>query len=297
MKLKMKCTLVFCILYSSIWIFFQLIQNKILIHHLIHPTEMTQVTVQTEDTMITLPLEEYLIGVVASEMPANFEMEALKAQAVASRSFVISRNFQVDDTTASQVYKTKETLKNQWKDDYDKNYTKIRQAVYDTQNEVLIFNNEVISATFFSSSNGKTNNSEDYWISQVDYLVSVDSPWDTTEKLDQIRIVNFTWEQVEAIFGQGKDYTIQEHYDNGYVKSVNINQKQYTGRQVRELLNLSSSCFEWFLDDTGITITTVGSGHGVGMSQYGANGMAKEGYTYQNILKHYYQGVEISKYE
>lgn len=251
------------------------------------------VTVSSNQTKTVMALEDYLIGVIAAEMPASFELEALKAQAVASRTFVSSRDYKVDDTTASQVYQNDEKLKEKWQDQYDENKRKIRQALLETKGQVLTYQQEIISATFFSSSNGKTNNSQDYWTGAKDYLVSVDSHWDHI-KSDNIRTKALSWEQLHAIFSTiVHEITIISHYDNGYVKEVKVNEVVMSGRELREKLALSSSCFSIESNDQGITFTTVGSGHGVGMSQYGAQGMAKEGYSYDEILKHYYTGVEI----
>lgn len=296
MNIKLKLALVFCILITSIIAFFSMLPNSLSIKNQIgEKTETILVEIIRESGIEKIPLETYLIGVIASEMPADFELEALKAQAVASRSFAASRNYSVDDTTASQVYKDDETLRKQWGNEYESKYTKIHRAIEQTKGEIMVYQNEIISAVFFSSSNGYTNNSQDYWISETPYLVSVDSHWDTTENLDQIRSAYFDWNQLSALFGEGYSYEITSWYDNGYVRQVHFNDQEYSGRQVRELLGLASSSFEIIQDDTGITFITSGSGHGVGMSQYGANGMAKEGYDYQAILKHYYQGIEITQ--
>lgn len=147
---------------------------------------------------------------------------------------------------------------------------------------------------FFSCSNGQTVNSEDYFSGEVAYLKSVDSHWD--EELDKnfIQTKTFSKSELASLFNETlNNMTITAYTDSGYVKSVIVNDKTYTGREIRELLSLASSCFSIELNQDGYVFTTYGSGHGVGMSQYGAQGMALEGYNYQDILKHYYQNIEI----
>ncbi len=252
------------------------------------------VEVKTDEGTLNIELEEYLIGVVAGEMPVSFEMEALKAQVVASRTFVLSRNLCVDNTTNSQVYLDNDTLLQQWGNQYDEYVDKIQQAIKETSYEVMTYHDEYILALFFSCSNGQTVNSEDYFSDEVVYLKSVDSHWD--EELDpnykQTQI--FTKNELAILFDETLDnMSITAYTNSGYVKSVTVNDKTYTGREIRELLSLASSCFSIELNEDGYVFTTYGSGHGVGMSQYGAQGMALEGYSYKDILKHYYQNIEI----
>lgn len=251
------------------------------------------VSVSTVNGQLELELENYLIGVLASEMPASFELEALKAQAVASRSYVYSRELIVDDTTSSQVYQGYDVLKEKWQEAYDVNLAKIQEAVMSTKGQVLVYDQQIIHAYFFSSSNGKTNNSEDYWTTPYPYLVSVDSHYDDI-KQDNKRTKAFTFEELSQLFGETFiSMEIISHYESGYVKEVRVNEKIYSGREIREMCSLSSSSFQIEKNDQGIVFTTLGSGHGVGMSQYGAQGMALEGHNYIEILKHYYQGTEI----
>lgn len=257
---------------------------------------MVQVTRQDHDD-VALALEVYLSGVVGSEMPASFEMEALKAQCVAARTFAAGRGFQVDDTTSSQVYHDDEQLKAVWKDQYDTNKARVQQALKETEGEILTYEGKPISAVFYSSSCGTTANSEEYWKNASPYLRSVDSPWDK-EASGYETTVHFS----EADFANKLGFeqpvtTIEEpkRYDSGYVNTIRIDQLTFTGRTIREKLGLRSSCFTITSVEDGYDITTKGYGHGLGMSQYGAQGMAKEGYTYQEILLHYYTDVKIEK--
>jgi stage II sporulation protein D len=255
-----------------------------------------------------LPLEEYLVGVVAAEMPADFEIEALKAQALTARTYIVNQLLHptedvpngaiVTDTQMHQVYKNKDELKKIWGDDYDWKIEKITQAVEETKGQIITYNGQPIAAAFFSTSNGYTENSEDYWENEYPYLKSVESPWDETSPkfIDKKTI---PVDQFEKLLGvtlptDGSVGKVIERTEGNRVGKIVINGKEFTGREVREKLNLKSSDFTWVRKGDQMVITTKGYGHGVGMSQYGANGMAKEGKTYEEIVKHFYKGVEIT---
>ena len=240
---------------------------------------------RSDGTIEKIELEEYVLGVVSAEMPASFELEALKAQAVAARTFVLSRNLNVDDSTSSQAYIDESQRKEKWKDSFDLYENKIKEAVETTKGEVLMYNNELISALYFSSSNGKTENNEDYFdTTPLPYLRSVAS-------LDETPIVDY------KVISISQEIQIESYTQGGRVKEIRIGDKIYTGREVREKYGLNSSCFDVKSVEQGYAFTTYGYGHGVGMSQYGANGMAKKGYMYDEILLHYYQDVCINKVE
>lgn len=252
------------------------------------------VQVQTKTKTLQVPLDDYLVGVIAGEMPVSFEIEALKAQAVASRTFVLSRDLKVDNTTNSQVYLSDQQMKKNWGKSYSQNKEKVKKAVQDTHNQVLTYQGEYISALFFSSSNGKTVNCGDYFSGDKVYLKAVDSRWDIQEDPHFIRKKTYTKKQLAHIFGiSSVNIEIMSYTKSGYVQKVIVNQKEYSGREIREKLGLASSCFQIQFTAQGYQFITKGSGHGVGMSQYGAQGMAKEHKSYQDILKHYYQNIEI----
>nr|WP_309098298.1 stage II sporulation protein D [Fredinandcohnia onubensis] len=259
-----------------------------------------------------VPLEEYVVGVLAMEMPADFELEALKAQALAARTYVVRQMLSeqklkvpngadVSDTVSHQVYKNNEELKAQWKGDYDWKIEKIRQAVKETQGQILTFNGEPIDAVFYSTSNGYTEDSENVWKNAVPYLKSVESPWDVnTEKFhSQVNMPVSEFENKLGVkLGNGNNVgKIISRTKSNRVASVEVGGKTFTGVQVRDALGLRSSDFTWERKGSHIVIQTKGYGHGVGMSQYGADGMAKEGKSYKDIVTHYYQGVEISSTE
>lgn len=253
-----------------------------------------------------VPFEEYIVGVVSAEMPISFETEALKAQAVAARTYALKRmidnkdkEYDIVDTVANQVYYDNEELKNRWKEKYEENINKIKKVIIDTKSEYLAYNNEIIDAFFFSTSVGKTENSEEVFVEKLPYLRSVESNWDAntspvfTEK--KVFNLNSFYNLLGIKYNQKLNIEVLKTTSTGRIKKIKINGTVLTGSEVASKLNLRSSFFNIEKNNNSIVITTRGYGHGVGMSQYGANGMAKEGYTYDQIVKHYYQGVEIKK--
>ncbi|WP_078378640.1 stage II sporulation protein D [Sutcliffiella halmapala] len=260
------------------------------------------------DLVENVPLEEYVVGVVASEMPATFELEALKAQSLAARTYILrhllseerlgaTEEWDVTDTVTHQVYKGTDELKAQWKENYASNLAKVTEAVKATAGKVLTYNNEPIDASFFSTSNGKTENSEEYWQNEIPYLRSVESPWDMNSK-EFLDHTSFTVGAFESELGvkleaNGSVGKIISRTTGNRVDKVEINGKQLTGREVRDTLKLRSSDFTWERKGDNILITTKGYGHGVGMSQYGANGMALEGKKHSDIIAHFYKDVQI----
>lgn len=255
-----------------------------------------------------LPLEEYVVGVVAGEMPADFEIEALKAQALTARTFVVTQMMNKDenvpegadvtDTVADQVFRSTEELKKQWGPDYQWKLDKISQAVLETKGKILTYEGNPISAQFFSTSNGFTENSEAYWANSLPYLKSVESPWDKDSPVfsDQkvVPVTEFQEKLGIAIDGGDSVGTITGRTPGKRVETVVIGGKEFSGREIREKLELRSSDFTWYRKGDHIVITTKGFGHGVGMSQYGANGMAKEGKSFEEIVTHYYKDVKVS---
>ncbi|MEI5909111.1 stage II sporulation protein D [Bacillus spongiae] len=261
-----------------------------------------------ENTIETLPLEKYVIGVVSGEMPAEFESEALKAQALTARTYIVKQlskskadlpeGADVKDTTQHQVYKNNDELKQLWGNDYQWMIDKITKAVIDTKGQIITYNDTPIDATFFSTSNGSTENSETYWKYELPYLKSVESPWDKdSPKYESQKII--TVSEFEEKLGiqlpsDGSVGVITSRTPGNQVGSVKISDSEFTGPEVRQKLDLKSADFSWVRKEEHIVINTKGYGHGIGMSQYGANGMAKEGKTYKEIVHHYYQGVNIA---
>lgn len=251
-------------------------------------------------------LEDYVTRVVASEMPADFEIEALKAQALAARTYIVhfltntNNNQQVTDTVQHQVYKNDQELQQIWGNDYQWKMNKIKQAVASTVGEVLTYDGKPITPTFFSTSNGYTENSEDFWQNALPYLKSVASPWDeeSPKFLDQKTIAIDELEKILAVTLPDNDISFPTtRTESDRVESIEIGGKTFTGREVREKLKLRSTDFKIAKKDNYLIFTTKGYGHGVGMSQYGANGMAKEGKSYKEIVSYYYQGTSIQTIE
>lgn len=268
-------------------------------------TSNMMVRVKQEDIIIKVPFEDYIVGVLAGEMPVSFELEALKAQAVAARSYVmkkmqtnIDKEYDVVDTVMNQVYLDDEHLQEVWKEDYTNNINKIKQAVLETFNEYLEYDGKVVDAMFFSTSVGATENSEEVFTSEVPYLRSVVSTWDS---ISPVYEVNYTFEledfynKLNLNYSESLNIELLETTSTGRVKKLKINGVTLEGNTVVSNLKLKSNHFTIKLEGDKVYITTKGYGHGVGMSQYGAQAMALEGYKYDEILKYYYQGVEIKK--
>ena len=252
---------------------------------------------RTYGDVINIGLTEYLVGVVAGEMPASFPMEALKAQAVVARTYTM-KSLQIGrkltDSTSTQVYKDNNQLRNLWGKDYDRYYQRIYDAVTSTDNICVYYNGNYIDAVYHSTSNGYTEDAVNVWGNSIPYLQTVASTWDqnvssylktiTKEESDIISILGL--ENLDEI-------QILERNNSGRVEKVQIGNKIFSGVELRNMLGLRSTDFEIIKDNNIITITTKGYGHGVGMSQYGAKGMAEQGYSYREILNHYYTNVNI----
>ena len=252
----------------------------------------------------TILFEEYIKGVLAGEMGANFDLEALKAQAVAARSYAMykmektkNEDYDVVNTVTNQVYLTDEELKEKWQDKYEERINKIKSAVIETKGEYMTYDGQLVEALFFSTSTGKTENSEDVFSSKVPYLRSVSSD-DSISPVytDTVTIeLQKFYEKLKLEYSDVLEIKILETTSTGRVKKLNINKAEFSGRDVASKLSLRSNYFEIKQENTSVIINTKGYGHGVGMSQYGALAMAKQGYKYDEILKHYYTGIKIEK--
>lgn len=254
-------------------------------------------------------LEEYLVGVVAAEMPALYEEEALKAQAVAARTYILNKKkkeipeHKGADICSSpahcKAYQETGALKEKWGDDFDKNLEKIKRAVKETQNLLITFDGKPIEAYFFALSNGKTDSSEDIWGGKLPYLKSVDSSFDK-EAENFLETKNFTLQDFNSRLGFEENtpltLSVLEKTKGGRIKIIKINGKTFSGNEIRNIFSLSSSDFEIKKTGGEIAITTKGRGHGVGMSQFGANSLAKRGKSFSEILLHYYKGCKIEDF-
>ncbi len=241
-------------------------------------------------------LENYVIGVVAGEMSVSFPYEALKAQAVASRTYAVrgangNRNF--DYTKLKQNYISVDKMKKMWGKSFDENYKKISECVNATQGEILEYNNEPILAVFCSTSNGETENCKDVWGQDLQYLTSVKSTGDKYSPYYN-GSVTVSAKTMKNIFGS-ENIAIKERTNAGYVSTVSIGGKEFSGEKIRTTFHLKSCDFTITKNGSDIVFKTKGYGHGVGMSQYGAVYMANNGTNYIDILSHYYKNTNIKK--
>lgn len=265
-------------------------------------TSSITIKINKNNEIKEINLEEYIIGVVAGEMPASFETEALKAQAVTSRTYAIYKinntqdNYDIKTTIDDQVYITTKEMKEKWGNEYEQYYNKIKNAVTSTKNLVMKKDNKVFKSYYFAMSNGTTVDSSTVFGETTS--TSVSSPWDN-ETLNKFLVTtDFTQEEIKTKLNLNEDITnieILKKDKTNRVEQIKVNNKTYTGIEFRQLLSLRSTDFTITKTNNTYSITTKGYGHGVGMSQYGANGMAKENYTYDEILKYYYQNIEIEE--
>ena len=262
--------------------------------------EPKKVKIVINDKVESMDLEDYVVGVVACEMPASFDIEALKAMAVAARTYAeykieTNKNYKLSTTTKDQCYITKSRMKKNWKNNYEKNYNKILSAVKSTNNEFMTYNDKVIISFYFSISNGYTENCENVFSQKLHYLKSVDSSWDKeysyNKKTISISVSSFL-NKLGIKSNKIENIKINRS-KTGRISTITINNKTFKGTYFRSLLTLRSTDFDISVKNNNVIITTRGYGHGVGMSQYGANAMAKKGYKYDEILKYYYKDVEI----
>lgn len=298
------------------------------------PENTTQTTTQQQDLsisesidvlavakgqVITMPFKEYLIGVVAAEMPAVYHKEALKAQAVAAYTYAIRSVLSerqnptptlqgaaiTDDNTRHQGYLTLEQMKEKWGEDFDNFYNKIKDAVDEVENLIVAYQGSPALTVFHAISSGKTEAANTFWAEPTPYLVPVESEGDplspqyststvlTKEKFAEIAktITGVTLDDDAALWVGEIEKT-----ESGTVTSIVIGGVSLTGAQVRAYYSLRSPAFTITYANNSFTFKTTGYGHGVGMSQYGSDYYARKGMTYDEILKHYYSNTDIIPY-
>lgn len=279
--------------------------------------ETISVYIKDEDRVENMNKSLYLKEVVSAEMPASFEEEALKAQAVAARSYLESRRnaYRMSGTPAEhkgaeictdtkhcKAWISEEKRRTLWGEDADKNWEKISCAVEETAGEVITYSGEVISAVFHSTSSGKTEASKDVWGGDRPYLVSVESPGDTEspkyKSKKEISLSEFkriAEDNIENVdFSKGIIDGIKRS-DAGGITEVCVGGVRIHGTKLRSIYGLRSTNCEITVSEDKVVFDVKGYGHGVGMSQYGANYMAKNGSDYREILATYYQGTKIEK--
>lgn len=274
-------------------------------------------TVQDGETVESMALDQYLRGVVRGEMPASFELEALKAQAAAERTYVYyqlaagRKEAHPDadvctDPGCCSAWLSEEAAREKWGEDFDGWESRIEEAVAATDGQTALYDGQPILAVFHSSSAGKTAEAGDVWSGDVPYLRSVDSPEGEETVPNYYSAAEFTAAEAKTLLAQAhpeltfsggpdKWFGAAERDDSGRVSTVEVCGAPLRGVEVRRIFSLRSACFTIDAAAERVTFRVTGYGHGVGMSQYGARAMALEGAGYAEILKHYYTGVEIEK--
>lgn len=254
----------------------------------------------------TMNLEDYLVGVVSSEVPVSFEKEAIKAQAVAARTYAMKqiqnskeRDYDVTDDVMTQVYQDDNKLREKWQNNYDEYINKIKECVSSTEGEYITYDDQIIYAFFFSTSNGKTEDNKNVFGQDLPYLKVVDSSFDQNETKSFITKVELNlsdfYNKLGLNYSDELSITDITKTESGRVNSLRINGIEFKGRTFQSKLSLRSTDFEITRNEDKVVIQTKGFGHGVGMSQYGANALAKQNKNYEEILKYYYQGTKIKK--
>ena len=281
----------------------------------VHHDRDVTLTIQDGDTTEQMTLERYLTGVVRGEMPASFEMEALRAQAAAERSYVYYQlaagrkdahpdaDFCTDHTCCS-AYLSETAAREKWGGDFAPWNTRVEQAVSDTDGQVVLYRGQPILAVFHSSSAGRTAAAGDVWSGDLPYLVSVDSPEGEETVPNYYSTVTFTAaEAKEKLLAAHPELKLSGTPDrwfgaaaengSGRVETVSVGGTDIEGTELRRIFGLRSACFTVAADSESVTFRVTGYGHGVGMSQYGANQLAREGKTWQEILEWYYTGATV----
>ncbi len=266
--------------------------------------------------VIKMNIEEYLYGVVSSEMPSTFNEEALKSQAIAARTYVIYKienNITTGHENADictnpahcQAYTSYKNLKKLKGTDWIKSdYVKVKSVVDSTKGQILTYDNEPVMPLYFSTSSGKTENSEDVFSTAYPYLVSVDSPYEdkspkyiTTYSISKNKFIKYIKSNYPKLnissSDLDKNINIKSRTDGGSVETIQIGNIETSGATIRKIFSLNSANFDIDYYDNNIEFTVKGYGHGVGMSQWGAEGMAQKGYKYYDILFHYFKNTDI----
>ena len=262
-----------------------------------------------------IELDNYLLGVVSSEMPASFEKEALKAQAVVARTYTIYKitesnkheNANIcDDYKCCQAWISKEDRLSKWDDKEKKqNWVKIEEAVNSTKGKIITYDGKAINAFFHSNSGGITETASAVWGgTNYPYLQSVQTSGEDNYNQYKSELVITKDEFISKIKEYHNDFIIDfnlnnsieilDYTDGGRIKTVKIGNLNLSGTEVRNIFGLKSAKIEIKIEGENIRFNVIGYGHGVGMSQTGADSMAKEGYNYEDIVKHFYKGVQIS---
>ncbi len=280
----------------------------------IDKTKRISVYSKTDGRAVEMDIEKYIIGVVAGEMPATYSFEALKAQAVCARSYTVfkilsggCKEYGTQVCTYSshcQAYLTAEEMAERWGKDYETYFAKIYEAVEETKGEILTYNDRPIEVMYHAVSGGKTENSGNVYKNDLPYLQSVESVGEESHpkfygqvKVSRSDFVKTIKEYVSCNKCDEKNIQIGEvkRYDSGRVEYVYVAGQKLSGVEMRKLFSLNSTNFEIEVEKDSVIFNTIGYGHGVGLSQAGANAMALSGGVYREILLHYFTGVSLGK--
>ncbi len=301
--MKKVLLLIFVIIFIPFLIVNTFIKNDNIVF-IYNSNNIVRVLREETNEIEVVEFEKYIIGVLAGEMPVSFELEALKAQAVAARSYVLKqfsynhdKNYDVVDTVVNQVYLDDDYLKDVWQENYEVNINKLKQAVNATAYEYLEYDGNVAEALYFSTSVGFTENSEEVFSSEVPYLRSVSSTWDEISPSYEIDKVYSKVDFFDLLNLDFNNLNIEviDQTSTGRINEVYINDVLFDSNELISIFGLKSNHITFKEVEDEIIITTRGYGHGVGMSQYGAQGMALEGYSYDEILNHYYKGTILKE--
>lgn len=283
----------------------------------LHAGRTVQVYNMETDELMALDLDQYLVGVVAAEMPASFDVEALKAQAVAARTFTVSRMLNPNPNVKAlhslaqlstspetcQAWISEDEQKARWGRQYKAYHRKIVQAVADTSGEVLRYNGILIEPLYHAScGGGRTEDAQNVWGNARPYLVSVacnhpNDPHTQTKSSMTLQSMAQKLGLGDAVPAAAAGDYIQLVSSTGSnrVQQIRIGDRLFTGSELRSALQLKSALISWHVSGAEITFVTNGYGHGVGLCQYGANYYAEQGETYQQILSRYYTGAQLSR--
>ena len=252
-----------------------------------------------------MSIQEYLIGVMAAEINPAYHEEAIKAQVIAAHTKLeytklhnTPENAHITDSPEShQGYLNEDEQKEKWGENYQIYYEKIEKCVNEVKDLILTYNSEPINAVFHAISNGQTENATDVWGGEYPYLISVQSAGDKLSPAYKSEVTvpsaDFSKKMAEneAKLGEDSSKWVEKitNTETGMVKEIVIGGKSFKGTEIRTIFGLKSSTFTIKYDNENFIFTVCGYGHGVGMSQYGANYMAQQGFSYEQILEHYYQ--------
>ena len=263
-----------------------------------------------------VPLDEYVTAVVSAEIPVDYDIEAIKAQSVATRTYTIYKiihgskheNADIcDDASCCQAWISRENRIEKWGENGIDNMNKIIQAVNATVGEVITYEGQIINAFFHSNSGGKTETVSNVWGgTDLPYLQAVETAGEeeysqyssevTFTKEELLNKLKESYKDIQIDFGNNESIKILELTDGNRVKTIRLGNKELSGVEARRIFGLKSANFNVTIKDEKITFKVTGNGHGVGMSQTGADALANQGKTYKEILSHFYTGIDITKF-